>query len=197
MTLCLFATVTTSCFIDLLLIIMHTYPIIIHLSLMICAYSASIIDRGVGFGTYYYDVEQRQACGSNFTMANTGVVECNIGALSLDDIDSNYVVAMNHTMLSNDLAKYCGRRVTVIADDGVQSCETRWLFIGDGCERCGIGSSVSKEWNPVGAPGLDFSYSVLSELSQNACKDGHIEISWEITDDIVYRFDTNSLESSS
>lgn len=173
---------------------MHTYPITLHLIIITYAYAISVINRGVGFGTYYYDIEQKQTCGNNFTMQNQGFVECNKGPLRLDDIDSNYVVAMNHTMLSNNLAKYCGRRVTVIFN-GIQFCKT--LFIGDDCERWGTGSSVSKEWNPVGAPGLDFSYSVLNELSQGACSHRHVEIRWEIADGIIHRFDTNSVENSS
>lgn len=64
------------------------------------------------------------------------------------------------------------------------------LFIGDGCERCGNGVP-NGGWNSVGAPGLDFSYSVLSELSAEACAAGHIDLSWEIVDEVLYKFNTH------
>jgi hypothetical protein len=154
------------------------------------SYAQSIIYSGTGSGTYYYDIEQVEACGTDFVDQNLGDVECSFStALSLDDIDSNYVVAMNHTQLVGDLALYCGRRV-VVSVNGIASSLP--LFIGDGCERCGTGSSSNTSWNPDGAPGLDFSYSVLSELSASACDAGHIDITWEILDDVLYDFDTNA-----
>lgn len=78
----------------------------------------------------------------------------------------------------------------IVSINGVSSSLP--LFIGDGCQRYGTGSSSSNVWNPNGAPGLDFSYSVLSELSANACIDGRIPISWKIVDDTLYNFDTNT-----
>ena len=135
-------------------------------------------------------MKQVQACGTDFSNQNLGAVECsNLAAVSLDDIDSNYVVAMNHTQLIGDMSLYCGKKVLVTVN-GVQS--NLPLFIGDGCERCGTGSSSDTTWNANGAPGLDFSYSVLSQLSSDACNDGHIDISWEIVDETLYNFDTNA-----
>jgi hypothetical protein len=146
------------------------------------------IYSGAGFGTYYYDVEQVQACGTDFSNQNLGAVECSLStAVSLDDLNSNYVVAMNHSQLVTDMALYCGKRV-IVSVNGVPSDLP--LFIGDGCERCGTGSSSSTTWNANGAPGLDFSYSVLSELSSEACDAGHIDISWEIVDETLHTFDT-------
>ena len=147
------------------------------------------IYKGTGFGTYYYDVGQVHACGNNFGSQNTGPVECSLlTALSLGQINSEYLVAMNHSQLVEDMATYCGKRV-IVSVDGVPS--TLPLFIGDGCQRCGAGSASSDVWDPNEAPGLDFSYSVLSRLSANACIDGHISISWKIVDDTLYDFDTN------
>lgn len=152
------------------------------------------IYSGTGFGTYYYDIEQVEACGADFEFQNEGYVECSqMTALSLDAIDSNYVVAMNQTQLVGDMALYCGKQV-IVSVNGVPS--TLPLFIGDGCERCGTGSSSSGIWDPTGAPGLDFSYSVLSELSADACNAGHISITWEIVDVTLYDFDTNAPGSS-
>ncbi|OBT88433.1 hypothetical protein VE02_03293 [Pseudogymnoascus sp. 03VT05] len=111
-----------------------------------------------------------------------------IASLPLTEINSNYVVAMNNTLLGGDMAKYCGKKV-VVSVNGVASDLP--LFIGDGCERCGTGPSTSTTWEANGAPGLDFSYSVLNDLSGNACADGHIDISWEIVDETLYNFDTN------
>lgn len=145
------------------------------------------IFSGTGFGTYYYDVRQVEACGTSFAAQNSGPLECSPQkALSLDHVNSNYVVAMNHSQLILDMSKYCGKRV-VVTVNGKQS--NLPLFIGDGCERCAGGSASSDIWNAVGAPGLDFSYSVLEELSGGAaCADGHVQISWEIVDDTIYSF---------
>jgi hypothetical protein len=160
------------------------------LLLALCANAQDTIYSGAGFGTYYYDIEEVQACGTDFEFQNEGYVECsNTTPLSLDAMNSNYVVAMNHTQLIGDMASYCGKQV-IVSVNGVPSSLP--LFIGDGCARCGTGSSSSGVWDPTGAPGLDFSYSVLSELASDACDAGHVDISWEIVDVTLYDFDTNS-----
>ncbi|KAJ6037917.1 hypothetical protein N7499_004101 [Penicillium canescens] len=106
----------------------------------------------------------------------------------IEQIDS--CVAMNNTQLGADPSMYCGRRV-VVSVNGQQS--DLQLFIGDGCQRCGLGSSVSDIWNAEGAPGVDFSYTVLDKLSGgNACNAGHLAISWEIIDERIYDFDGSS-----
>lgn len=149
------------------------------------------IFSGSGFGTYYYDVEDVDACGTSFEYQNMGDVMCNQQTgLTLDDINSNYVVAMNNSQLASDPSLYCGKKV-VVTVNGQQSDLP--IFIGDGCQRCADGSADSTTWNSQGSPGLDFSLSVLNELSDNAaCDDGHIEISWEIVDETLYNFDTNA-----
>lgn len=160
------------------------------LLLALGAQAKSTIYSGAGFGTYYYDIEQIQACGANFEYQNLGYVGCsNYLPLSLNAVNSNYIVAMNNTQLRGNLALYCGKRV-IVSVNGVPSSLP--LFIGDGCERCGTGSSSNTVWNPTGAPGLDFSYSVLSELSSTACAAGHNSITWEIVDETLYNFDTNA-----
>jgi hypothetical protein len=154
------------------------------------AHAQSTIYSGEGFGTYYYDIEQVEACSNDFSAQNTGPVECSLStALSLDQVNSNYLVAMNHSQLIEDMATFCGKRV-IVSVKGVPSSLP--LYIGDGCQRCGTGSASSDVWDPNGAPGLDFSYSVLSELSSSACNDGHISISWEIVDETLFDFDTNA-----
>ncbi|OBT55327.1 hypothetical protein VE04_04448 [Pseudogymnoascus sp. 24MN13] len=153
------------------------------------AYAQQSLNQGSGFGTYYFDVEQIETCGTSFAAQNQGGVMCShITSLPLTEINSNYVVAMNNTLLRGDMAKYCGKKV-VVSVNGVAS--NLPLFIGDGCERCGTGPSTSDTWEANGAPGLDFSYSVLNELSGSACADGHIDISWEIVDETLYNFDTD------
>jgi hypothetical protein len=156
------------------------------------AHAQQTIYGGAGFGTYYYDVEQIDACGNDFSNQNLGDVECNYyTGLSLDQIDSNYVVAMNHTQLLQDMSLYCGKQV-IVSVNGVAS--DLQLFIGDGCARCATGSDTSTVWNADGAPGLDFSYSVLNELSSSACDAGHIDITWEIVDVTLYDFTTSTSE---
>lgn len=153
------------------------------------ANAQATITSGAGFGTYYYDIEQIQACGANFLNQNQGYVQCSyIKPLSLKAMNTNYVVAMNHTELTGNLDKYCGKRV-IVSVNGVKSDLP--LFIGDGCERCGTGLVDNFTWNSNGAPGLDFSYSVLGELSPQACFAGHIDLTWEIVDDDLYRFETH------
>jgi hypothetical protein len=151
----------------------------------------SIIHSGQGFGTYYYDIEQVNSCGTTFENQNKGGVMCSSATLlSLDKMNTDYVVAMNNTQLGTDPSRYCGKRV-IVSVNGQQS--DLQLFIGDGCQRCGLGSSVSDIWNAEGAPGLDFSYTVLDKLSGgNACNAGYIAISWEILDEKIYDFDGSS-----
>ncbi|CAG8243335.1 unnamed protein product [Penicillium salamii] len=163
----------------------------VSLLLTVGTFARSIIGSGQGFGTYYYDIEQVESCGTTFQYQNKGGLMCSpTTLLSLDQISTNYVVAMNNTQLGMDLSMYCGRRV-VVSINGRQS--DLQLFIGDGCQRCGLGSSVSDIWNAEGAPGLDFSYTVLNELSDgNACTAGHVAISWEILDEKIYDFDDRS-----
>ncbi|KAL7902894.1 hypothetical protein HDV63DRAFT_362565 [Trichoderma sp. SZMC 28014] len=151
--------------------------------------ASSVIYSGNGFGTYYYDVQQPESCGQDLSVANTGNVECSqFTALNLNEIDSNNLVAMNHTLIASNLAQYCGRQV-VVSVNGVASSTP--FFIGDGCERCGTGSSTGP-WNPSGAPGLDFSFSALSALNGQACNQGHIDISWQVLDTTLYNFDSNA-----
>jgi hypothetical protein len=155
------------------------------------AYAQTAIYSRSGFGTYYYNIGQTNACGSNFTTQNEGLVECSpLEALPLSQINSEYLVAMNHSQLVGNMVKYCGKRV-IVSVDGVPSSFP--LFIGDGCKRCSTGSSSI--WDPNGAPGLDFSYSVLSDLSANACTNGHISISWKIMDETLYDFHTEEIAS--
>ena len=126
------------------------------------AYAQIAIYSGTGFGTYYYNIGQTNACGSDFAAQNEGFVECSpLAALSLNQINSEYLVAMNHSQLVGNMAKYCGKRV-IVSVNGVPSSLP--LFIGDGCKHCSTGSSSI--WDPNGAPGLDFSYSAPSVSCQ-------------------------------
>ncbi|KAL4887985.1 hypothetical protein BDV59DRAFT_196836 [Aspergillus ambiguus] len=160
------------------------------LPLIIYAGDTRTISRGSGFGTYYYDVDQVHACGTAFEFQNSGPVGCGVeNYISLNQIDSNYLVAMNNTQLVGNWNTYCGKRVIVSVNGQSSSLP---LFIGDGCTRCSNGPESTNVWNPAGAPGLDFSYSVLNELSANACADGHISITWEIIDEMIYPFDHTS-----
>ncbi|CRG92936.1 hypothetical protein PISL3812_10024 [Talaromyces islandicus] len=156
----------------------------------------SSIVSGEGFGTYYYDIEQVDACGTSFEYHNQGGVMCSPQTLqTLDQLHTNYIVAMNNSQLGYDLSQYCGKKV-IVTVNGKQSDIP--LFIGDGCQRCGTGSSASDVWNAQGAPGLDFSYSVLDELTGgSACSSGHAAISWEILDETVHDFSTVGSSDSS
>ncbi|EED14721.1 hypothetical protein TSTA_041960 [Talaromyces stipitatus ATCC 10500] len=154
------------------------------------------IFSGAGFGTYYYDVENVDDCGTSFKYQNMGPVMCNQEtALTLNDINSNYIVAMNNTQLGSDPSLYCGKKVVVSVNGQASDLP---LFIGDGCQRCGGGSLDATTWNAQAAPGLDFSLSVLNEISGGAgCTNGHVDITWEIVDETLYNFDTNAPASLS
>ncbi|OKL64362.1 hypothetical protein UA08_01089 [Talaromyces atroroseus] len=152
------------------------------------------IYSGTGFGTYYYDMKQVDVCGTSFASQNTGPVRCQTSDLSLDALNSNYVVAMNNTQLGEQLALYCGKKVAITSVNGQSVSMDLPLFIGDGCLRCSEGSAADYQtWDSNGAPGLDFSYSILDQLSGgNACQHGHFSITWEIVDEQLYDFDTNT-----
>lgn len=160
-------------------------------ALSVGALGQQSIFSGAGFGTYYYDVETVSACGTSFEYQNMGPVMCNQQtALTLNDINSNYIVAMNNTQLGSDPSLYCGKKVVVSVNGQASDLP---LFIGDGCQRCGEGSPDASTWNAQGAPGLDFSLSVLNKISDGAgCTDGHVDITWEIVDETLYNFDTNA-----
>jgi hypothetical protein len=127
------------------------------LLLTLRAHGQNVIFSGTGFGTYYYDLQQVDACGTSFAAQNTGQLECSLETvLTLDQVNSDYVVAMNRTQLIGDMANYCGKKVIVSINGQPSSLP---LFIGDGCERCASGSASSDTWDPNSAPGLDLSYN--------------------------------------
>jgi hypothetical protein len=163
------------------------FAVVTSLCFLLRANAQGTIFSGTGFGTYYYDVEHVVACNTSFLAQNSGNLECSSEtALSLDQVNSNYVVAMNHSQLVSDMTKFCGKRI-IVTINGRQSDLP--FFVGDGCQRCAGGSSSDTTWSPVQAPGLDFSYSALKELyGDAACTDGHVPISWEIVDDTIYDF---------
>jgi hypothetical protein len=39
-------------------------------------YAQETLYSGTGFGAYYYDIEQVEACGTDFEFQNEGYVEC-------------------------------------------------------------------------------------------------------------------------
>lgn len=153
------------------------------------AAAQTVLNSGNGFGTLYYDVEDPTGCQDNFVFQNEGFVECNQAALSLDQMNTDNVVAMNHTLLAANPGKYCGKKVIVTTNGVAHDLD---LFIGDGCARCAGGPSTATAWNPDGAPGLDFSFTIAQQLNSNACFNGHFDLSWEIVDETLYNFDSNA-----
>lgn len=62
------------------------------------ASAQSVIYSNEEFGTYYYDIEQVDACGTTFKDPNSGGVMCSSATiLSLDQMNTNPYVAMNNT----------------------------------------------------------------------------------------------------
>lgn len=140
------------------------------------AQAAEVINSGSGIGTYYYDIQNPQVCNYDLSSMNTANdVTC--WSKTLQDINSDYLVAMNVSELDSDRKKkkYCGKKVTVTVNGAVSDLP---LFIGDGCERCATGE-----------PGLDFSYRVANILNSSVCYHGHLDLSWEVVDEIVQSFD--------
>ncbi|PMB65583.1 hypothetical protein BM221_008944 [Beauveria bassiana] len=77
-----------------------------------------VILHGKGFGTYYYDVQQPQTCGTDLSLQNQGRVMCNFNsALSLNDIITNNLVAMSnlspHRIEVQPLRNLAHRRIVV------------------------------------------------------------------------------------
>ena len=75
------------------------------LLLATAAHSSSAIFEGEGFGTYYYNLDPLDVSGNDFSSMDSGQVECSLTqAWSLDQIGSNYLVAMNHTQLAENMS---------------------------------------------------------------------------------------------
>ena len=88
-------------------------------SLLAVGATASIIDPGTGFDTYHYDDKRTNVGGIDSTLQNKGYVECSClhdGPLLLDMMTTNFVMAMNHTLLKSDPFKNYGKRVLVTFD---------------------------------------------------------------------------------
>lgn len=140
-----------------------------------------------GFATYYYDVENVRACNTSFENQNKGGVTCSTPLLTLNDLATNHVVAMNVTQLRANPSRYCGKKVIVYKNGRRFDFN---LFIADGCERCSIGSASVDTWNPNGAPGLDFSLRILDQITGGeACHDGYAHIEFEILDETLHSFE--------
>lgn len=156
---------------------MKPFRLAVVLSQVLRALAQETLFTGTGEGTYYYDVHEVQACGTNFMYQNMGNVGCSVSALSLNQISSN-IVAINNTQLHENIAGLCGKRI-VLHVNGRRSNVP--LFVGDGCARCAVDS------------GVDLSYSVLNDMMEGtACEKGHTAVNWEILDDNIYTFDTVS-----
>ncbi|OAA62229.1 hypothetical protein ISF_05238 [Cordyceps fumosorosea ARSEF 2679] len=101
--------------------------------------------KGKGFGTYYYDIQQRQACGTDFNNQDLGSVMRN----------SN-LVAMSNLPLKTaaGLAKYCGKRV-VVTVNGVKSNVP--FFIGDGLRTLKLSPLACQNGH------VDIEYEIVAE----------------------------------
>jgi hypothetical protein len=80
-----------------------TLPDIAVVNLLFTArvHAQGVLSSGSGFGTYYHDINRINACGTSFVSQNKGPVECSLTtALTLNDVNSNYLVAVNHTLLA-------------------------------------------------------------------------------------------------
>lgn len=161
---------------------MKPFKLAIVLSQILRALAQETLFAGTGEGTYYYDIRETQVCGNDFIYQNMGNVGCSMSALSLNQISSNYIVAINNTQLHENLSKLCGKRIVLFVNGRRSNVP---LFVGDGCARCAVDS------------GVDLSYSVLNDMMEGmACEKGHTTIHWEILDEKVYTFDTASEGSS-
>lgn len=65
---------------------------------------------GTGFGTFYYDINANDgdACGDDLASFDNRDVTCGWRiARTADEVDSDYMVAMNVTQLEAGLSTYC------------------------------------------------------------------------------------------
>jgi hypothetical protein len=96
-------------------------------------------------------------CGTSFAAQNTGQLECSLETvLTLDQVNSDYVVAMNRTQLIGDMANYCGKKVIVSINGQPSSLP---LFIGDRGPRSHLVRSIR-------SGNLDASVSEITDLSR-------------------------------
>jgi hypothetical protein len=70
--------------------------------------TAQATSSGTGFGTYYYDLVNSDPCGISVEALNTGDALCGwYTAKTIEQVGSEYLVAMNDTLLKSDLTAYC------------------------------------------------------------------------------------------
>lgn len=130
-------------------------------------YESNVLFRGEGFATWYYDLSNGGLgpCGIQ-APENLGVPNCSSAGLTLSEIGSSNIVAMNRTLLQSDLSHWCGKEVSIFVNG--QKVPNMNLFIGDSCFRCASESAI------------DLSATALTKISPDGCQDGKLNVTWEI-----------------
>jgi hypothetical protein len=130
--------------------------------------------------SFYYDLNGAGTCGpangiSSYIESNGyAMCEPNAGYQTLRERNTNNIVAIPVSLLSQNKAAYCGKRI-IATVNGVERKDLN-LVVWDGC--------VANDANGNG--GLDLSSTMFAELvGAERCGEGRIqnELSWKIIDE--------------
>jgi hypothetical protein len=132
--------------------------------------------------SFYYDINGAGPCGAingilNYPETN-GYAQCepNAGYQTLKQRNTNNIVAIPVSLLTQNKAAFCGKRI-IASVNGVERTDLK-LVVWDGC----VANDAS------GNGGLDVSSSIFAELvGIERCGEGRIknELTWRIVDEQV------------
>lgn len=138
---------------------------------------------GSGSATYYYDVKTSCPQDPNGYPENDGYPTCasftkGPDQLTLRQLGSNNVVAIDRDFLKTRRDSLCGKAITVMVNgQKVTPPDKGEFFVWDGCEAC------------VGGVRADFSVSGARNVNPDACGRGVVPgISWKVSDTQVRKF---------
>lgn len=135
------------------------------------------------YGTFYYDIRGAVCPGIITFPENDGYPSCASFApgpnqLTLRQLNSNNVIAIDNNLLGSNRAKYCGKKVIVTYNgQQITAPDGGDFFVWDGCAAC-IGGTI-----------IDFSLSGLQRVTANACTVGKVPgVSFRVVDVVVRQF---------
>ncbi|KAL7422052.1 hypothetical protein Q5752_003825 [Cryptotrichosporon argae] len=150
--------------------------------------------------TYYYDIDENygiDVCAASGAQAadwaitsgiNSGVTYCQDSgsAYTLDDLDTNRIVAMNHTMIAENPTLWCGKEVEVFDADGNQIVLDEGPFVlYDACAAA-VTSKI-----------VDFSAKAFTQISGGTCGNNPTGLTIKVLDTTVSASGNVSADSAS
>ena len=138
---------------------------------------------GTAGGTYYYDVRTSCPQDTSGYPENNGYPSCTswtpgANQLTIAQVNSNNIIAIDNSVLSSNRAKYCGKKVVVTYNGRqIAAPDGGDFFVWDGCAAC------------VGGGRIDFSVSGLRNVNSNGCTLGVVPgVSFSVVDQVVKTF---------